>query len=104
MIKYWYADSIERQAADWDIIDYSQLHRLDDPALIGRAGTQYRYKNGRVHREDGTAMIYPNGNQFWYVNGKNITNEVNEWIKENNLPHWNEWTNDHKMLFKLTWC
>src|ERR1700691_1776812 len=76
------------------------LHREDGPAFIYPNGNAYYYINGFYHREDGPAVIHPNGNMYYYLNDKNITEEVEEWIKDNNIPK--VWDNSHKLLFKLT--
>jgi len=56
--------------------------------------------NGKLHREDGPAAIYPNNCVYYFLNNNDITEEVEEWIKKNNIPE--VWTNSHKILFKLT--
>ena len=56
--------------------------------------------NGKCHREDGPAIIINGSIQKYYINDKNITEEVEEWIKENKIPK--DWNNSHKLLFKLT--
>ena len=76
------------------------LHREDGPAVIWDDDTMFYYVNGKLHREDGPAFIYPDGRIFYYINDKNITEEVNIWIKDNKIPK--DWNNSHKILFKLT--
>jgi len=56
--------------------------------------------NGLLHREDGPAIIHPSGKIYYFLNHNNITEEVNKWIIENNIPK--DWNNSHKLLFKLT--
>lgn len=88
--------------------DKGPLHRLDGPAYVSRNGTKEWYQNDRLHREDGPsiehknghkawyqnglphrldgpAVIYSDGYQAWYINGKPITEEVNQWLKEQNI-------------------
>ena len=65
-------------------------------------GSIYYYVNGKCHREDGPAVIWDDGSLWYYIHGKNITKEVNNWIKENNIPDYKLWNNSHKILFKLT--
>jgi len=77
-----------------------KLHRTDGPAVITSYGSMYYYLNGKTHREDGPAEIWNNGSIFYYLNDNDITKEVEEWIKENNIPK--VWNNSHKLLFKLT--
>jgi len=40
-----------------------------------------------LHRLDGPALINSIGNNLWYVNNKDITNEVEEWMKEQNTTY-----------------
>src|ERR1700691_1668900 len=74
-------------------------HREDGPAIIRTDGTLEYFLNGFYHREDGPAVINEKG-EFYFLNDINITDEVNDWIKENNIPE--IWNNSHKTLFKLT--
>src|ERR1700691_4077197 len=77
-----------------------ELHRENGPAIIYPNGSIYYYLNGKSHREDGPAAIWNDGTIFYYLNNNDITEEVEEWIKENNIPK--VWDNSHKILFKLT--
>ena len=54
------------------------------------------YLKRKLHREDGPAIIYSNSDMYYVINDCTITEEVNEYIKDNN------WNNSHKLLFKLT--
>jgi len=65
-------------------------------------GTIFYYLNGKCHREDGPAIIWKDGKVLYFINDKNITKEVNDWIKDNNIPDYKLWNNSHKILFKLT--
>ena len=76
------------------------IHKEDGPAIIRSTGTIIYYLNGKRHREDGPAIIYSFGLEYYYLKGNNITEKVNKWIKENNIPE--VWNNSHKLLFKLT--
>jgi|ERR1700691_2614071 len=75
-------------------------HREDGPAIIRKDGTIKYYLKGKYHREDGPAIIWKDGRKEWFLNNKDMTKEVNKWIKENNIPK--VWNNSHKILFKLT--
>jgi|ERR1700691_1529610 len=75
-------------------------HREDGPAEIWDDGSILYYLNGLCHREDGPAEIWNDGTIFYYLNNNDITEEVEEWIKENNIPK--VWNKSHKLLFKLT--
>src|ERR1700691_2235897 len=86
-----------------DTLEYylnGKYHREDGPAVIWDDGTKYYYLNDKLHREDGPAIIRKDGRKEWFLNDNNITEEVNDWVKENNIPK--VWTNSHKILFKLT--
>ncbi len=107
MIRYWYEDGVERQLTQFsriDFVDNLKLHRLNGPAYVNEDFLTEWRKHGMLHRTDGPALLYSTGEEFWYINDKNITDEVNRWIKENNLPNWTVWYNSIKILFKLTWC
>src|ERR1700691_2726470 len=85
-----------------NILEYclnGKCHREDGPAFIYPDGRMYYYLNGKCHREDGPAVIRKDGSKCWFINNKEITKEVNDWIKENNIPE--IWNNSHKILFKL---
>ena len=62
-------------------------HRDNGPAVIGPKGIYERwYKNGLFHRTDGPCHITYDSkkniiNRSWYINGKNITKEVEKWLK-----------------------
>jgi|ERR1700691_319116 len=75
-----------------------RLHREDGPAAIDSMCLIY-YSHNKFHRCDGPAIINEKG-EFYFLNDINITDEVNEWIKENNIPK--VWDKSHKLLFKLT--
>jgi len=98
-------------------------HRIDGPAFIS-ADTEVWCRNGNYYREDGPAVIINNVNDeeiyrilnpinvgrvsagkriFWYTN-QGDTEEIEQWIIDNKLPHWTNWTNKEKVLFKLRWC
>jgi len=84
-----------------------KLHREDGPAVTysnsrntyPNSRKEY-FINGKLHREDGPAIIYSDGRMYYFLNDKEITKEVNIWIKENNIPE--IWNNSYKILFKLT--
>ena len=75
-------------------------HRTDGPAIIWDNGDIIYFLNGLCHREDGPAIIRTDGTIEYFLNDKEITKEVNNWIKENNIPE--IWNNSHKIFFKLT--
>ena len=74
-------------------------HRLNGPAIIHKNGTKEWFINGKKHRLDGPAVEYKDGYKYWYINGKMLnTNEVEPWIKNNNI---NLKTKQHQALFML---
>ena len=78
------------------------LHRDNDlPAVITENGTHYWYINGKRHRLYKPAVINADGIHYWYINGNDITEEVDDFIKEHDLPHWSEWTEVHRILFRM---
>ncbi len=69
--------------------------------MIEEDGSQHWYINGLRHRLYKPAIINANGRQEWFINGNNITKEVNDFIKEYDLPEWTEWTELHRILFRM---
>ena len=116
--QFWYNNDLLHRDNDLPAIIYkdgtqrwynnNKLHRDNDlPAIINADGTQCWFINGVLHRLYKPAVIY-NGNQwfingihYWFINGKDITEEVNDFIKEYDLPEWSEWTEGHRILFRM---
>jgi len=106
----------------WDNIPFSNLHRLNGPAIIYSNGAKKWYKegnlhrtngpaikrkkhskewyvNGKRHRLDGAAIVWYDGDEEWWVNGKKLnTKEVKTWIKDNNINLKNK---QHQVLFMV---
>jgi len=76
-----------------NISEYAGIIEYED-------GSRTYLLGGKRHREDGPAIIRKDGRKEWFLNDNNITEEVNDWVKENNIPE--VWNNSHKLLFKLT--
>jgi len=76
-------------------------HRLDGPARIWTDGTQAWYVRGERHRLDGPARIRAAGGQEWWVCGKDITQQVEAWMKDHAIT-W-PWDEETQMQFVLTW-
>ena len=77
-----------------------KLHREDGPAIIwGDSSEEWRF-NGELHRTDGPAVIWSNGNQEWYINGKDITTDVQKWMRRQNIS-W-PWNDEIQAQFVLT--
>jgi len=87
--KFWYVNN--------------ELHRVDGPAIIYPDGHQEWWINGKRHREDGPAVTNMIGYQEWWVNNNRISDEdIIEWQKQYNIPiNYENWNQEHKMLFKL---
>jgi hypothetical protein len=68
-----------------------RYHRIGGPARIwpgGKYGVlEEWYVNGKLHRIDGPAYIGKDGTQEWYIDNKNITKEVEEWLKCNDISY-----------------
>jgi len=78
-------------------------HREDGPAIIYSDGTIKYFLNGEIHREDGPAVIWNDGKKYWYINYKNITEKVNNWLNgKTNIPPYEKWDNNTRLIFKLT--
>ena len=61
------------------------LHRVDGPAIEHKNGHRAWYQNGLPHRLDGPAAIYSDGGHDWFIYGEEVTVEVNQWLKEQNI-------------------
>jgi hypothetical protein len=79
--------------------EIGEYHRLDGPAIIRKNGSQYWYINDKSHRLDGPAYIGADGTQEWWIHDVNITNEVNKWMKCNNVSY--PFDEEIQALFKL---
>src|ERR1700691_4019715 len=95
-----YTGIVEYDNGTLEYFSNGKYHREDGPAIIHSDGSMWYFLNGLCHREDGPAIIYSQG-VMYYLNDKFIiTEDVNDWIKENNIQK--VWNNSHKLLFKLT--
>ena len=95
-----------------------KYNREDGPAIIlysktGRIEQEYWFSINKLHRIDGPAAIKyfyfdDNKEEFWYLNDRQLSNkesiEYKEWLIDNNIyKPYNTWTDDEKILWKLTW-
>jgi hypothetical protein len=81
-----------------------KLHRENGPAVARNDGKQIWYREGMRHREDGPAVHGVNlrkVRQVWVLRGRIVTALARETIKQLELPHWSEWTDTHKVYFRL---
>ena len=91
--KIWYLPSKGK--------DY--YHRLDGPAVEYVGGTKEWWVDDKRHRLDGPAIEYEyvGGTREWWLNGKKLsTEEVENWLEENNVDLTTE---EGQMAFKLRW-
>lgn len=85
-------------------------HREGGPALRqwddeGEISEEFWYNHGIRHRLYGPAYINYTRElfkEFWYIDGVNITTQVSLISSTYNLPHWSEWSDDDKLLFRLS--
>lgn len=95
------------------MIDNNQ-HREDGPAILtkhtnGNINSIKWMRNGVIHRDDGPAILRFGYNglitpvEYWFINGVDKSYEIQAWLKENEFPKYNDWTVDHKLIFKLVW-
>ena len=77
-----------------------QLHRSDGPAVIGADGTQEWCVDGQLHRSDGPAVMRADGNRQWWLHGKNMTEEIESWMKSLGVS-W-PWDEEIQFRFRLT--
>ena len=80
-----------------------KLHREDGPAVYTAHGEKYWFQCGERHRLDGPASIFSNGTTVWYINGSNVTDEITQWAKDNDIDLDNL-TYEDKALIKLIWA
>ena len=78
------------------------LHREGLPAAEYANGIKAWYVDGILHRIDGPAITYDyDGIDEWWVNGKKlITEEVENWIVDNNIDLTTE---EGQLAVKLKW-
>ena len=90
--------------------EYS-FHRIDGPAVTMKTGHKEWIMNGDPHRLDGPAIEMPacvdeegdlvEASVEWWIHGKQLdTDEVEAWIKDNNIDLKTE---IGQMAFKLRW-
>ena len=111
-----YYESSNIQTERWCI--NGKTHRIDAPAIThyyksGNIEREYWIINGIRQRIDGPAYIeYSELNlikeELWYLNGKQLKNneliEYNEWLTAYNLyKPYNTWTDEEKVLWRLSW-
>lgn len=79
-------------------------HRSDGPAIIGigKHADEQWWLNGVRHRTHGPALTDANGRQTWWIQGKEITNQVNLWMQQQQVT-W-PWDAETQAEFVLTWC
>jgi hypothetical protein len=67
----------------------------------------HNLSNGKYHKLNGPCIIWTGGEEWWYFKGERIKKEnhpFNIFCKEYNLsPLYDDWSDDMKMLFKLTY-
>jgi len=92
--------------------DNGKQHRLDGPSLQwwhinGQKQKEEWRIDGELHRVNGPARILWDENggkqkEEWWINGIKV--DV-AWFEEHNLQDipYENWTEDLKLLFKLTW-
>jgi hypothetical protein len=74
----------------------------DRPAVIGSDGSLEWWKNGQWHRTRGPAVIRTIKKKEYWINGKNITAEVNAWLKHRKYKY--PFTPEQQVEFALTFC
>jgi len=78
---------------------YGKLHRVDGPAVEWVKGRKEWWLYGKRHRLDGPAVVHLYGNKGYWINDKKLnTEEVEDWIKDNNI---NLKTKKHQTLFMV---
>ncbi len=81
-----------------------KYHRENGPAHRDREGYAGWYQHGKCHRMGGPARIWAVGKrrrEEWWVRNDDITEPVERWISDNELPPWREWDDEVRALFVL---
>lgn len=99
------------QYIDWSRENINDIHRTDGPAIETSIGDREWWINGNRHRDCGPAVERTNGDREWFqngilhrtdgpaidrsqsgfgyqwwINGRRLNEQqVNDWIKENNI-------------------
>ena len=79
------------------------FHREDGPAIEYYHGPKIWFKYGDYHRLDGPAIIRWDGSFLWFINDNDVTDEITNWAKDNDIDLDNL-TNVDKVLIKLVWA
>jgi len=79
------------------------LHREDGPAIIWNNGDTEWFSHGKHHRLDGPAVKYGNWATSWFINDYEVTEEITQWAKENDIDLDNL-TEVDKALIKIVWA
>ena len=82
-------------------IQHDEYHRIDGPAQVLADGSKVWFQKGILHHLNGPAVIYADGRETWIINNVIITTKVNIWINENNIGHWEQWTDADKLMFRM---
>ena len=63
----------------------------------------YTEYNGNYlyHNDTGPAIIYSNGLVLYYQYDKDVTDEVNQWLKERNIEDWKTMTEEDKLALSF---
>jgi len=79
-----------------------KCHRLDGPAIEHQDGYKEWRHHHKRHRLDGPAITWGDEHKEWYINDVEVTDEITQWAKENEIDLDNL-TEVDKALIKLTW-
>ena len=78
-----------------------QRHRINGPAWVSADGHQAWWFHGQRHRINGPAITRADDRQGWYVQDRNITAEVEAWMRERGTT-W-PFTAEQQAEFLLRW-
>ena len=62
---------------------------------------EHRNADGQLHRIDGPVVEWEDGRKEWRINGQHVTEEINNWLHENNIQY--PFDEDNIVQFKLRW-
>lgn len=67
----------------------------------GRQIIYYGYldsnENFIMHREDGPAAFWENGKADWWINDCDVSNEVEEWLRQHGIEDYKDMTKEDKL-------
>ena len=80
-----------------------KFHSRHNVVIFMNEIKEFHRLDGQFHRLDGPAIIYRDGTLKWFINDHNVTPDIHQWAKENDIDLDNL-SEDDKLLIKLIWA